>query len=68
MEPPHAKRDILLEQVPVIYEALQADSRGRWASIAKKHKQTLLHPKEEDLRGLAKRCDIRGGGGGGGGG
>eukprot|EP00731_Ephydatia_muelleri_P034083 Em0047g2a len=55
MEPPHTKRDILLEQVPVIYETLQASSMGRWPLLAKRHKQVLLYPTEEDLRGLAKR-------------
>lgn len=55
MEPPHTRRDILLEQVPAIYEALQASNRGLWSSLAKKHNQILLHPSEEDLRGLAKR-------------
>jgi len=55
MDPPVGRRDLILEQVPAIYENLMKECLGKWTSIAKNHAQLLLEPSPEELKAKAKR-------------
>jgi len=56
MEPPRRNtKDVLIEQVPEIYDNLMAGGKGKWKQIASDQLQNYLNLGEADLRKQAKR-------------
>lgn len=55
MNPPQFKADLIIEQVPEIYDNLIGKYKGKWKEIALKQSKTLLDPNENELRNHAKR-------------
>uniref|UniRef100_A0A671FWQ5 Zinc finger MYND domain-containing protein 10 n=1 Tax=Rhinolophus ferrumequinum TaxID=59479 RepID=A0A671FWQ5_RHIFE len=54
-EPQPPKKDLVLEQIPGIWERLQQENRGKWQAIAKHQLQQMFSPSEQDLRLQARR-------------
>nr|KAF6476977.1 zinc finger MYND-type containing 10 [Rousettus aegyptiacus] len=54
-EPQPPKKDLVLEQVPEIWERLERENRGKWQAIAKHQLQHVFSPSEQDLRLQARR-------------
>lgn len=54
MEPPASKRQLILEQVPVIRDQLLRASNGHWEKLADKHISLLLEPDTARVQKLAK--------------
>ncbi|KAB0378698.1 zinc finger MYND domain-containing protein 10 [Muntiacus reevesi] len=52
-QPP--KKDLVLEQIPEIWERLERENKGKWQAIAKHQLQQVFSPSEQDLRLLACR-------------
>ncbi|XP_029773495.1 zinc finger MYND domain-containing protein 10 isoform X3 [Suricata suricatta] len=52
-QPP--KKDLVLEQIPEIWERLERENRGKWQAIAKHQLQHVFSPSEQDLRLQARR-------------
>ncbi|XP_064451689.1 zinc finger MYND domain-containing protein 10 isoform X2 [Mirounga angustirostris] len=52
-QPP--KKDLVLEQIPEIWERLERDNRGKWQAIAKHQLRHIFSPSEQDLRLQARR-------------
>ncbi|XP_025231476.1 zinc finger MYND domain-containing protein 10 isoform X2 [Theropithecus gelada] len=52
-QPP--KKDLVLEQIPEIWERLERENRGKWQAIAKHQLQHVFSPSEQDLRLQAQR-------------
>ncbi|EAW65103.1 zinc finger, MYND-type containing 10, isoform CRA_a, partial [Homo sapiens] len=57
-QPP--KKDLVLEQIPEIWERLERENRGKWQAIAKHQLQHVFSPSEQDLRLQARReCQVK---------
>ncbi|XP_047420196.1 zinc finger MYND domain-containing protein 10 isoform X1 [Sciurus carolinensis] len=52
-QPP--KKDLVLEQIPEIWERLEQENRGKWQAIAKHQLRHVFSPSEQDLRLQARR-------------
>uniref|UniRef100_A0A7N5JVD9 Zinc finger MYND domain-containing protein 10 n=1 Tax=Ailuropoda melanoleuca TaxID=9646 RepID=A0A7N5JVD9_AILME len=52
-QPP--KKDLVLEQIPEIWERLERENRGKWQAIAKHQLRHIFSPSEQDLRLQARR-------------
>ncbi|XP_013417861.1 zinc finger MYND domain-containing protein 10 [Lingula anatina] len=55
MDPPPAKKDLVLEQIPEIREKILTQYEGKWKKLAKKQSQTYFNPSKASLRDQAKR-------------
>ncbi|XP_075405106.1 zinc finger MYND domain-containing protein 10 isoform X1 [Tenrec ecaudatus] len=49
------KKDLVLEQIPEIWERLEQENRGRWQAIAKHQLRHVFSPSEQELRMQARR-------------
>ncbi|XP_058415242.1 zinc finger MYND domain-containing protein 10 isoform X4 [Diceros bicornis minor] len=54
-EPQPPKKDLVLEQIPEIWERLEQENRGKWQAIAKHQLRHVFSPSEQDLRLQARR-------------
>ncbi|XP_012323246.2 zinc finger MYND domain-containing protein 10 isoform X3 [Aotus nancymaae] len=54
-QPP--KKDLVLEQIPEIWERLERENRGKWRAIAKHQVQHVFSPSEQDLRLQAQSAE-----------
>ncbi|NXC77039.1 ZMY10 protein, partial [Anhinga anhinga] len=54
-EPAPPKKDLVLEQVPVIWDHIIKKNRGKWEAIAKHQVKCVFSPTEEDLKLQAHR-------------
>ncbi|XP_060241301.1 zinc finger MYND domain-containing protein 10 isoform X3 [Meriones unguiculatus] len=52
-QPP--KKDLVLEQIPEIWDRLERENKGKWQAIAKHQLQYVFSPSEKDLRLQAQR-------------
>ncbi|XP_076773907.1 zinc finger MYND domain-containing protein 10 isoform X2 [Arvicanthis niloticus] len=52
-QPP--KKDLVLEQIPEIWDRLERENRGKWQAIAKHQLQHVFSLSEKDLRQQAQR-------------
>ncbi|XP_044307133.1 zinc finger MYND domain-containing protein 10 [Varanus komodoensis] len=52
-EPP--KKDLILEQVPVIWDQVVRENSGKWQAIAKHQVNNMFSPSEEELKSQACR-------------
>ncbi|XP_055269871.1 zinc finger MYND domain-containing protein 10 isoform X1 [Moschus berezovskii] len=52
-QPP--KKDLVLEQIPEIWDRLERENEGKWQAIAKYQLQHVFSPLEQDLRLQAQR-------------
>lgn len=52
-QPP--KKDLVLEQIPEIWERLERENKGKWRAIAKHQLRTVFSPSEQELRLQARR-------------
>ncbi|KAM6160296.1 zinc finger MYND domain-containing protein 10 isoform 1-T1 [Erethizon dorsatum] len=52
-QPP--KKDLVLEQIPEIWQRLEQENKGKWQAIAKHQLQHVFSPSEQDLRLQARR-------------
>ncbi|XP_040301405.1 zinc finger MYND domain-containing protein 10 isoform X4 [Herpailurus yagouaroundi] len=52
-QPP--KKDLVLEQIPEIWERLERENRGKWQAIAKYQLRHVFSPSEQDLQLQARR-------------
>lgn len=55
MEPPPARKDLVLEQVPEIRDGLLKRYEGKWKKIAKQQMKSFFNPSEAQLREQARR-------------
>ncbi|XP_070559668.1 zinc finger MYND domain-containing protein 10-like [Ptychodera flava] len=55
MEPPSARQNLVLEQVPEIYDNLVKENEGKWAAIAKHQVKKYFDPPKAALKEQAKR-------------
>lgn len=55
VEPQPPKKDLVLEQIPEIWERLKQQNKGMWQAIAKHQLQHVFSPSEHDLRRQAAR-------------
>ncbi|KAK3744597.1 hypothetical protein RRG08_062248 [Elysia crispata] len=55
MDPPPAKKELLLEQVPEIRDQLLSKYEGKWAKIAKSQSRTTFNQSEAEVRAQAQR-------------
>ncbi|KAB1264700.1 Zinc finger MYND domain-containing protein 10 [Camelus dromedarius] len=49
------KKDLVLEQMPEIWERLERENRGKWQAIAKHQLRHVFSPSEQELRLQARR-------------
>ncbi|XP_005327116.3 zinc finger MYND domain-containing protein 10 [Ictidomys tridecemlineatus] len=49
------KKELVLEQIPEIWERLEQENRGKWQAIAKHQLRHVFNPSEQDLRLQARR-------------
>ena len=54
-EPPAFKADLIIEQVPEIYDKIMMKYKGKWREVAIKQLKGDLNPSEKDIRNHAKR-------------
>lgn len=54
-EPQPPKKDLVLEEIPEIWERLERENRGKWQAIAKHQLQHVFSPSEQDLQLQARR-------------
>ncbi|XP_068013952.1 zinc finger MYND domain-containing protein 10 [Melanerpes formicivorus] len=54
-EPAPPKKDLILEQVPVIWNHIIMKNRGKWQAIAKHQVKCVFSPTEEELKLRADR-------------
>ncbi|NXL32144.1 ZMY10 protein, partial [Glaucidium brasilianum] len=54
-EPAPPKTDLILEQVPVIWDHILKKNRGKWEAIAKYQVKHVFSPTEEELKLQARR-------------
>ncbi|XP_028751119.1 zinc finger MYND domain-containing protein 10 isoform X3 [Peromyscus leucopus] len=52
-QPP--KKDLVLEQIPEIWDRLERENKGKWQAIAKHQLQHVFNPSDQDLRRQAQR-------------
>ncbi|KAL5014529.1 hypothetical protein ScPMuIL_008799 [Solemya velum] len=55
MDPPPAKKDLILEQVPEIRNEILRQYSGKWTKIAKKQMKTVFSQSSAAMRDQAKR-------------
>jgi hypothetical protein len=55
MEPPVYKSELIIEQVPEIYDNMMNKYRGKWKDIAIRQSKTVLDPNESEIKEQAKR-------------
>ncbi|KAK2161259.1 hypothetical protein LSH36_119g01005 [Paralvinella palmiformis] len=55
MEPPAARKELLLEQVPEMRENILSFYEGKWKELAEKQSKKYFNPSKEELRVQAKR-------------
>ncbi len=56
-DPPPHTTPLIMEQVPVVYEQLLNEWKGKWAELAGKQSQYLLAPDPTRLKADATRCN-----------
>ncbi|XP_015273345.1 PREDICTED: zinc finger MYND domain-containing protein 10 [Gekko japonicus] len=54
-DPVPPKKDLILEQVPVIWDRVVRENSGKWQAIAKHQVNNMFSPSEEELRSQACR-------------
>ncbi|NXT78601.1 ZMY10 protein, partial [Zapornia atra] len=54
-EPAPPKKDLILEQVPVIWDHILKKNMGKWEALAKHQVQQVFSPTEEELQLQARR-------------
>ncbi|NXP54183.1 ZMY10 protein, partial [Heliornis fulica] len=54
-EPAPPVKDLVLEQVPVIWDHILKENRGKWEAIAKNQVKNVFSPTEEELKLQAHR-------------
>ncbi|NP_001090272.2 zinc finger MYND domain-containing protein 10 [Xenopus laevis] len=54
-EPTPPKKELILEQVPEVWDSIINENSGKWKAIAKYQVKQAFSPSEEDLRSQAKR-------------
>ncbi|CAM2117148.1 zinc finger MYND domain-containing protein 10 [Caretta caretta] len=54
-EPVPPKKDLILEQVPVIRDRIVRENSGKWQAIAKHQVKHMFSPSEDELKHLACR-------------
>ncbi|XP_077182064.1 zinc finger MYND domain-containing protein 10 isoform X2 [Paroedura picta] len=54
-DPGPPKKDLILEQVPVIWDHVVRENSGKWHAIAKHQVNNMFSPSEEELRSQACR-------------
>nr|XP_032655206.1 zinc finger MYND domain-containing protein 10-like [Chelonoidis abingdonii] len=54
-EPVPPKKDLILEQVPVIRDRIIRENSGKWQAIAKHQVKHMFSPSEDELKDLACR-------------
>ena len=54
-DPPPARTALILEQVPIIYDKLIQEWKGKWAELARKWCKQLLAPDPAKLKADATR-------------
>ncbi|KFQ11873.1 Zinc finger MYND domain-containing protein 10, partial [Leptosomus discolor] len=54
-EPAPPKKDLVLEQVPIIWDHILKKNRGKWEAIAKHQVKCTFSPTEEELKLQAQR-------------
>lgn len=52
---PAYKPELIIEQVPEIYDKLVITYKNKWKDIAKMQAKTVLNPSETEIRNQAKR-------------
>ncbi|XP_052575937.1 zinc finger MYND domain-containing protein 10 isoform X2 [Peromyscus californicus insignis] len=52
-QPP--KKDLVLEQIPEIWDRLERENQGKWQAIAKHQLRHVFNPSDQDLRRQAQR-------------
>ncbi|CAL1546402.1 unnamed protein product [Lymnaea stagnalis] len=55
MDPPPAKKDLVLEQVPEIREKILRKYEGKWAKLAKVQSRTIFNQSDADIQAQAQR-------------
>ncbi|XP_061314297.1 zinc finger MYND domain-containing protein 10 isoform X2 [Pezoporus flaviventris] len=59
-EPAPPKKDLVLEQVPVIWDHILKKNAGKWEAIAKHQVKRVFSPTEEELKLQARRaCQVQ---------
>uniref|UniRef100_A0A6J0T7T4 Zinc finger MYND domain-containing protein 10 n=1 Tax=Pogona vitticeps TaxID=103695 RepID=A0A6J0T7T4_9SAUR len=54
-DPAPPKKDLILEQIPVIRDQIIRENSGKWQAIAKHQVNNMFSPSEEELKGQACR-------------
>ncbi|KAE8611887.1 hypothetical protein XENTR_v10012631 [Xenopus tropicalis] len=54
-EPAPPKKELIIEQVPEVWDSIIKENSGKWKAIAKQQVKHAFSPSEEDLRSQAKR-------------
>ncbi|XP_072276450.1 zinc finger MYND domain-containing protein 10 [Pyxicephalus adspersus] len=54
-EPAPPKKELILEQVPEVWDSIIRENSGKWKAIAKHQVKHAFSPSEEDLRHQAQR-------------
>lgn len=54
-EPAPPKKDLVLEQIPEIWDRIIQDNKGKWKAIAKHQVKHAFNPSEQDLRHQARK-------------
>ncbi|NXL47031.1 ZMY10 protein, partial [Podilymbus podiceps] len=54
-EPVPPKKDVILEQVPVIWDHILKKNAGKWEAVAKHQVKLIFSPTEEELKLQARR-------------
>ncbi|XP_062977165.1 zinc finger MYND domain-containing protein 10 [Elgaria multicarinata webbii] len=54
-DPDPPKKDLILEQVPVIWDQVVGENSGKWKAIAKHQVNNMFSPSEEELKSQARR-------------
>ncbi|XP_059572150.1 zinc finger MYND domain-containing protein 10 isoform X2 [Alligator mississippiensis] len=54
-EPVPPKKDLILEQVPIIWDRIIKENSGKWHAIAKHQVKHMFSPSEEELKQQARR-------------
>ncbi|XP_069500209.1 zinc finger MYND domain-containing protein 10 [Ambystoma mexicanum] len=54
-DPAPPKRDLVLEQIPEIWDRIIRENKGKWKAIAKHQVQHVFNPSEQDLRHHARK-------------
>ncbi|XP_006892933.1 PREDICTED: zinc finger MYND domain-containing protein 10 [Elephantulus edwardii] len=49
------KKDLVLEQIPDIWQRLEQENKGKWQAIAKHQLRHVFSPSEQELRQQARR-------------